>query len=109
MAADHGALSAGDGEVDVFAAFFDRAGDGNDFKVAGVDVRFGLVGVTDGSLRQAANSAKQHRGLNVIGVEVGADAAEKIVPGAQAKNVDAHAIGGDGFVPVGELLGPVGG
>jgi hypothetical protein len=48
VAADHGALSGGDGEVDVFAAFFDCAGDGNDFEVAGVNVGFGLVGVTDG-------------------------------------------------------------
>src|SRR5580658_9615476 len=102
VAADHGALSCGDGKVDVFAAFFDGARDGNDFEVAGVDVRFGLVGVTYGSLRQAADGAEQHGGLNVIGIDVGADAAEEVVAGAQAEHVNAQAIGGDGFVAVGD-------
>src|SRR5580658_10867336 len=109
MAADHGALSAGDGEVDVFAAFFDCACDGNDFEVAGVDVGFGLVGVTDRSLGEAADGAEQLGGLDVIGADVGADAAEEVVAGAQAEDVDAQTVGGDGFVVVGELFGPVGG
>jgi hypothetical protein len=63
MSADHSALSCGDGKMNVFAAFFHGASDGNDFEVAGADVRLRLISVTDGGLRKAAHGAEQHRGL----------------------------------------------
>jgi len=49
--------------MNVFAAFFHGASDGNDFEVAGADVRLRLISVTDGGLRKAAHGAEQHRGL----------------------------------------------
>src|ERR1700747_296392 len=95
--------------MNVLAAFFDCSGDRNDLEVSRVYVSLRLICVPDRSLGQAADRAQQHRGLNMIGVYIGAHGPQQVVSRAQTKDMNAQVIADDRFMALSEPLRPIGG